>query len=673
MRLLAIVATLLGACVPFAAADELALSPRNASYRIDVRLDAAARTLEGRETVTWRNIQETPTRELWFHLYWNAWRNDRSTWLLEDRARERAGGPAKEIRDEDWGWIEVDSVAFSGVALARRYAPDDGNPEDRTVLVVELPEEIAPGESVAVDLAFRAKIPRTFARTGFRGDFFFLAQWFPKLGVYEAGGWNCLPFHAATEFYSDYGEYRVAMTVPEGFVLGATGRETARSANSDGTTTYTHEQADVHDFAWTTSPDYLVREGRFEEPGLPPVDLHLLIQPEHAGQAERHLAAARAALLHYGTWYGPYPYGHVTFIDPAYGSGAGGMEYPTLFTCGTRLFAPQENDQPESVTIHEAGHQFWYGIVGNDEFEHAWLDEGLNTFSTVRALDTAYPASRRFVRRYLPEPGRGRGRGRAGFLPLVFQDIEVPRFIDRLDRYRDAAGSDDPSTPTFRYRPETAADITYSKTMLWLGTLERELGWDVLQKILATFFERYAFRHPEPEDFFAVAEEVAGQDLSWFFDQVYRSAVTFDYAVGRVASIPVEPRGFVEQDGKLVLADRPQGDDDSAGAERRWRSEVVVERRGDGTFPVDVLLVFEDGEERRERWDGQARHTTYVCEAKSKLRHAIVDPQRKLLLDLDRTNDSRLREPEPDLPATKWASKWMLWFQDFLVTIAFFA
>jgi len=349
------------------------------------------------------------------------------------------------------------------------------------------------------------------------------------------------------------------------------------------------------------------------------------------------------------------------------------MEYPTLFTCGTRLFAPQENDQPESVTIHEAGHQFWYGIVGNDEFEHAWLDEGLNTFSTVRALDTAYPASRRFVRRYLPEPGRGRGRGRAGFLPLVFQDIEVPRFIDRLDRYRDAAGSDDPSTPTFRYRPETAADITYSKTMLWLGTLERELGWDVLQKILATFFERYAFRHPEPEDFFAVAEEVAGQDLSWFFDQVYRSAVTFDYAVGRVASIPVEPRGFVEQDGKLVLADRPQGDDDSAGAERRWRSEVVVERRGDGTFPVDVLLVFEDGEERRERWDGQARHTTYVCEAKSKLRHAIVDPQRKLLLDLDRTNDSRLREPEPDLPATKWASKWMLWFQDFLVTIAFFA
>jgi hypothetical protein len=669
-RLASIVAIVGVAASPNAATDT-PLSPRNASYTIDVRLDATERTLAGRETVTWRNLQATATRELWFHLYWNAWRNDRSTWMLEDRSRDRAGRPAKKIRDEDWGWIEVDSVTLLGEALPTRFAaPDDGNPHDRTVMVVELPIEVPPGESVTVDLAFRAKIPRTFARTGFRGDFYFFAHWFPILGVYETEGWNCRQYHAATEYYSDYGVYRVAMTVPDRFVLGATGRETDRRSNPDGTVTYTHEQADVHGFAWTASPDYRVAEERFEETGLPPVDVRLLYQPEHQDQVERHIAAARAALLRYGTWYGPYPYGHVTVVDPAWGSGAGGMEYPTLFTCGTRLYAPIENDQPESVTVHEAGHQFWYGIVGNDEFEHAWLDEGLNTFSTMRTLDATYEP-RRYVRRYVPGPGRGGGRARGadGFFPFVFRDIAVPRHVDRLDRYRAAAWTDDPSTPTFGYRPETAADITYSKTMLWLATLERELGWDVLQKILSTFFARHAFEHPEPEDFFAVASEVASQDLSWFFDQVHGSAVTFDYAVGRVASLPVEPRGFVERDGKLVLVDR----EEDGESERVWRTEVVVERRGDGRFPVDVLLVYEDGFEQRERWDGRARHTTYVAERASKLRHAVVDPERKLLLDLDRTNDSRLRESAAGFPATKWAAKWMLWFQDFLLTMAFFA
>jgi len=669
-------ALLVAAGLP-AAADERPLSPRNASYRIDVRLDAEARTLDGRQSVTWRNLQETPTRELRFHLYWNAWRNDRSTWMLEDRARERPDRKAKKIRDEDWGWIEVDRVAVVpttgepsvDITATRRFvAPDDGNPHDRTVLVIELPREVPPGDAVTLEMTWRAKIPRTFARTGYRGDFYFFAHWFPKLGVYEQDGWSCHQYHAATEYYSDYGTYRVAMTVPPSFVLGASGRETERRSNPDGTTTHTHEQADVHEFAWTTSPRYVVREARFEDPNLPPVDLRLLLQPEHIGQAERHLAATRAALRHYGTWYGPYPYGHVTVVDPAYGSGAGGMEYPTLFTCGTRLFAPPSADQPESVTIHEAGHQFWYGIVGNDEVEHAWLDEGLNTFSTIRTLDAAYEP-RRFVRRFIP----GTSRGRDGFFPLVFRDIVIPRHVDRLDRYRSAAGSDDPSTPTFRYRPETAADITYSKTMLWLATLERELGWDVLQRILSTFFERHAFRHPTPAEFFTVASEVSGQDLSWFFDQVHRSAVTFDYAVDRVASVPVEPQGFVEQEGRLVLVDRPAGDGESEEDTRIFRTEVVVARRGDGTFPVDVLLAFEDDSEMRERWDGRARHTTFVVERASKLRHAVVDPERKLLLDLVRTNDSRLREPEPAVPAAKWASKWMLWFQDFLMTLTFFA
>ena len=118
--------------------------------------------------------------------------------------------------------------------------------------------------------------------------------------------------------------------------------------------------------------------------------MRLLLQPEHAGQAERHFDATRTALKYYGEWFGAYPYGHITIVDPAYQSGAGGMEYPTLFTAGTRWLAPRAVTTPGGVTVHEAGHQFWYGIVGNNEFEDAWMDEGFNTFSTARAIAQVY-------------------------------------------------------------------------------------------------------------------------------------------------------------------------------------------------------------------------------------------------------------------------------------------
>jgi Peptidase family M1 domain len=649
-----------------------ALSPRNANYVLAVKLDPATRILEGRQTVTWRNIQSAPTRELWFHLYYNGWRNSRSTWMLEDRLRRRLD-PAEKIRPEDWSWQEVTRVELlpgagqPGAELTNRVehvAPDDGNLDDRTVMKISLPRAVAPGQSVSLALAFRAKVPRTFARTGFRGDFFFLAHFYPVLGVYERDGWNCHQFHGVTEFYSDYGTYDVEMTVPRGWIVGATGKEVSRRENADGTATHRYYQADVHNFAWTTSPDYVVKEARFEHPGLPPVDMRLLMQPEHLGQAERHFAATRAALAHYGTWYGAYPYGHITVVDPAYGSRAGGMEYPTLFTCGTRLFNPFGGGSPEGVTIHEAGHQFWYGIVGNNEFEHAWLDEGFNFFSEGRAHETAY-GPEKLVRRYLRLSERVRDPG--GFFPVLFEDLETDRLVRAVNGYRPGATGEVPAQPTFRYYPPAANNITYAKTAVWLLTLERYLGWSTLQKILSTHFQRWKFRHPRPEDFFATATEVTGQDLHWFFDQVYRGSDSFDYAVDSVSSKPAAAGGFVEGPKGGLQYQKPDQ------ARKFYRTEVVVRRLGGGIFPVDVLLVFQDGTEMRQPWDGRDRWRLIVAERPAKLKYAVVDPDRKLALDLNYTNNSRLLEPAATVPALKWTSKWMIWLQDLLATFAFFA
>ena len=552
------------------------------------------------------------------------------------------------------------------MANHRYAAPDNDNVHDRTVLVLTLPAAVAPGEEIAVEMTWRAKIPRTFARTGYRDNFYFIAHWFPKLGVFEGTGWNCHQFHAATEFFSDYGVYDVTLDLPRDFVAGATGR---RMAHDETTNRARHRyvQEDVHGFAWTASPDYLERTGRFEVPGLPPVDLRLLIQPDHLDQAERHLHATKATLEHYGRWYGAYPYDQITVVDPEYRSGAGGMEYPALFTSGTQIINPFGGGAPEGVTVHEAGHQFWYGLVGNNEFEHAWLDEGLNTFSTARAMDVTYGATA-MMGRYLHFPG-GKVGGR---VRVLFPDFSLSRAIhgNRFSRYIASEGPtmDAMSVPSFKAYPSGIGSLSYHKTAIWLHTLERYLGWDVLQPAMATFFERWTFGHPKPEDLFAVLEEVSGQDLDWFFDQVYYDSVQFDYALATVSSKPADVRGFVSGAEGMAYWDGGTTDERPG----LFRTDVVVRRLGGGTFPVEVLMVFEDGTEVRRAWDGRARWHQITEEGPSELAYAVVDPDRTLLLDLDYTNNSRLRTPSAEFPARKWGAKWMVWLQDLLTTTTFF-
>ena len=642
-----------------AAAASQARSPRNATYAITARLDPASRTLKGEQLLTWRNTAAIPAPSLRFHLYYNAWRNTRSSFV---RQRILAGDDTIASRPEsDWGWIDVTSlklVRASGAPIdvsnrLRFIAPDDGNAEDRTVAEVALDAPVAPGETINVQIAWSSRIPRTFARTGAIGDYYFIAQWFPKIGVFQDTGWNCHQFHSATEFFADFGIYDVRLTVPSGWLVGATGTERGRRDEGDRTTTHHYYAEDVHDFAWTTSPHFVERLERFGHPGLPQVAMRLLLQPEHAYQADRHFTATRAALRYYGEWYGPYPYGNITIVDPAWQSGTGGMEYPMLFTAGSRWLAPRRVAEPEDVTVHEAGHQFWYGIVATNEFEHAWMDEGINTFTTARVLDQFF-GPQYYSKRYF-----------GGFIPWAFDDIRLARATDGnyLTAYRTHPYLDAESLPTWQYWPGDAWVTTYTKTALWLHTLERMLGWETLQKVLSTFFARYAFKHPEPRDFFAVASEVSGRDLTWFFDQVYRSSATFDYAVDVFTSSRISDRGFI---GDL------KGKGTAALTTPPYRTSVVVRRQGDGIFPVDVLVKFENGPDARWTWDGKERWKAFEVDGPSRAISAQVDPERVLLLDAHYTNNSKTLEPRTTAAGRKWSLTWLIWLQDHLLTYGFF-
>ena len=619
--------------------DAIPRSPRNASYTLTARLDPGSHTIEGSGRLRWKNVSKHPATELRFHLYWNAWRDADSTWLRE---LARAGG-ATEKAAGDYGGIDVSTIAIGGqnlVSASRFIAPDDGNPADRTVLSVPLSQPILPGQTADVDLAWKSRVPRTFARTGRIGDYYFVAHWFPKIGVLEDAGWNAHQFHFTTEFFADFGVYDVTLDVPQGWLVGATGVEQSRR-DSGGRTTYRFVQDDVHDFAWTTSPVFVERRQKFEEAGLPPVEMRLLLQPEHDTQADRHFAAARAALKYYGTWFGPYPYPQLTIVDPvtifnpdAQGEGTDGMEYPTLISAGTRWYNAWPDFGLEEVVVHEAGHQFWYGMVATNEFEHAWMDEGINTYSTARVMHEAFPNRFQVVERYF-----------GGLASWAYSDVPWSRELDgnRLFSYRRAAALEDQSRPSWRYATTAAGGISYSKAAVWLGTLERLLGWPTTQRILAAHFQGGAFSHPTPEQFFALASEVSGRDLSWFFDAVHRGSATFDYAVGRVASS--------EQDGKR-------------------KHSITVRRLADGVFPVAVRVT-SGGTVRQFDWDGRDRWTTFQFVDAEPVTRVVVDPERVLLLDLNFTNNSWTSQPRGPDAAAKWAARWLTWAQEVLLTYAF--
>jgi hypothetical protein len=267
------------------------------------------------------------------------------------------------------------------------------------------------------------------------------------------------------------------------------------------------------------------------------------------------------------------------------------------------------------------------------------MDEGLTTFATARVLEmmgrpTAYQAD--FFGGLLPWaiPGVGWRRDREG---------------DRFFAYRELATADSQSTASFRLLPGSGGALSYAKTALWLHTLERLLGWEMLQRILSTYYQRFAFRHASPEDFFAVATEVSGRDLSWFFDQVYAGTAAFDYGIERFTSDRI-------------------GDGTVSG----YRTQVLVRRYQDGVFPVDVRVVLESGEEIRWEWDGRERWKLFDVERPAAARLAEVDPDRVLLLDLDAGNNASSRsDTGAGSIARRWSAAWLVWAQDRLLTYGF--
>ncbi|MFW9835685.1 MAG: M1 family metallopeptidase [Candidatus Thorarchaeota archaeon] len=623
-----------------------ALSKHIVDYRIKAKLIPAEKAVSGEEILTWLNDSEVPVSELQFHLYLNAFKNNRSTFRKD---RGGSGQGSKPKRD-DWGYIDVKKIRIKdGIDLTLMMEfiqPDDDNKDDQTVMRVLLPEPVPPKETITLEIAFYSKLPGAIRRAGFYDNFFMVTQWFPKIGVLEDGKWNCHQYHANSEFFADFGVFEVEITVPNEYVVGATGVRTDEITNADGTRTYTHYQEDVHDFAWTACPDFVEYHEQYtlNDPFVD-TEMIFLIHRTHINLQERYVHSLKNGIEFYSQSYGPYPYRTITLVDPPIKAlGAGGMEYPTLFTSAGVSFLPEGFRMPEMVTIHEFGHGYWYGMVANNEFEEAWLDEGINSYSEIKAMDKFY--------------GRDRSMIDLGCLKISDSLMARTQVI--------ASGRMDPVVKkSWKFYSGGSYGVNvYQKAALTLLTLENYLGEDVMARVMKAYYELWKFRHPKTDDFVAVAEEVSGQDLGWFFDQFLHSPDKLDYAIGRLRSREIkEPEGIFQ--GEL----RSESNDKSKDREKSYLNEVVVVRKGELVFPQEILIVFEDGKEVREMWDGRDRWTRFTYTRPVKLKSAQLDPENKILLDINHMNNSMTRKPDKIIPL-KYALNLMLKFQKVLTVIS---
>jgi Peptidase family M1 domain len=580
--------------------DGKPLSQRVLTYWIDASVNTEAKTLDGTESIEYHNLSGLPLSSIPFHLYLNAFR-PQSTF---SREAHRSGLPVI-IRRSEQGSIDIRSISAEGygdLAKNTRFiAPDDGNSEDHTVMEVTLPKPLAPGDVIRFQIAFHDKFPLSGPRTGYTRDFIMGAQWFPKVGVVWHGEWNCHQYHADTEFFADFGVYNVKLTLPQRYIVGASGIETGEQANSDGTRTLTFLGEDIHDFAWAASPHFVIADDTFVN-SLGPVKLHALVLAAHADQRARHLSVLKQTMQKFDEWYGPYPYKQITLVDPEPDSEAGGMEYPTLFTGDTNWWSPSWSYyDPEVTVIHEFGHQYWYGMVATNEFEEPWLDEGVNSYTESKVADSLYGKRTSLVN---ARTMYGSDAGLQKFFYLERPDQDP---IDRLGwQFADS---------------DSYGSITYGKTATVLDTLEAIVGEANLRRALRAYFTRYRFQHPSAADFFNTLQETTGRtDLGPYLMQAFEGTGLLDYYIASITAEPIEW-------WKAGDAGPP------------YHSDVVVGRKGDFVFPVELEVGFADGSKERATWDGNDRWARFSWDKPSRATYAIVDPDRKISLDADSFNN----------------------------------
>jgi hypothetical protein len=511
------------------------------NYTIDVELNDKTHQLKASETIEYTNNSPDKLEYIYFHIWPNAYKKYNTA--LGKQKLENGETRFYHAKDEELGFIDGLNFTSNGNVLQWEY---DFKNED--ICRVFLAETLLPGETVEISTPFSVKLPKgIFSRLGHMGESYQITQWYPKPAVYDKDGWHQMPYLDQGEFYSEYGTFDVKITLPKNYVVGATGdlingekelewlnqkaKETATNIesfddtdldfplSSDRLKTLHYHQENVHDFAWFADKRYHVLKGEVELPhSKEKVTTWAMFTNNEVYLWKNSIEYLNDAIYYYSLWNGDYPYKQVTAVDGALSAG-GGMEYPNVTVIGES----GTDFVLETTIMHEVGHNWFYGILGSNERDHPWMDEGLNSLNENRYIETKYPTAK-----LLPVD--------SGITPLL-------HFFD-LAHYKHKASYELLYTTNARLNKDQAIEeksanytamnyggIVYSKTAIIFDYLLAYLGEEVFDRCMHRYFNEWKFKHPQPEDLRTIFENETGKDLSWFFDDLIKTTKKIDYKI----------------------------------------------------------------------------------------------------------------------------------------------
>lgn len=538
------------------------------NYNIDVVLDDSTHTLDGFITIQYKNNSPTTLNEIWMHLWPNAYRNNSTAFakqLLENGRTDFRFSKAYQK-----GYIK--KLNFKVNAETVKWDLDEKNID---IAKITLNEALKPGERITISTPFVVKIPHNFSRFGHDAQSYQISQWYPKPAVFDANGWNTMPYLDMGEFYSEFGTFDVHITLPKNYVVGATGelqtasehhwidslitvfatdtfiepqkkkrRKTADTfpPSSSEMKTLHFTQDKIHDFAWFADKRYRILRDTLELPQAKrKVLCTAMFPPSSLPLWENATTYIKDAVLHYSKNIGEYPYNVVTAVEGALKAG-GGMEYPTITVIGNVNNA----EGLDEVIAHEVGHNWFYGVLGSNERQHPWMDEGINSYYERIYMNEKYPNRPLF--------GVFGKTKLAGMLDLKRWKRADLNYLAYLMQARE--NRDQPATlPAYEFTEINTGVVVYMKTPVLLEYLKAKIGKDTFDRAMQTYYMRWQFKHPQPIDFKNVFEEISGQNLSWWFDTLLGTTKKNDVIM---RSAQVHEDGSVQADLKNKLSTVPE-------------------------------------------------------------------------------------------------------------------
>lgn len=615
-------------------------------YEIEVDLDEVAHILRARMEIFYENQSPDTLTYLYFHLWPNAYRNNQTAF-----ARQKAAA-------RSWDFFSapdslrggIDSLDFRSGNVALRWSLLTDTID---VAIVWLAKPLLPGGRVSITTPFRVQIPGNFSRLGRDRGQYQLCQWYPKPAVYDRDGWHPMPYLDLGEFYSEFGDFDVQITVPAHYRVAGSGELQTKSEqawldslsaacwvldsfpkiknNADQMgekkrKTLHYRLENAHDFAWFCGPDYYVRKSEVRLPNSGRTVKTAVFFTRSSQLWKDAAAYVDSSVYYYSLWVGDYPWSTCTAVDGALSAG-GGMEYPTI----TVIAGVNSARTLELVIAHEVGHNWFYGILASNERDHPFMDEGFNSYYESRYM------RQRFA--YDSNP-LGLGSGKlVERLGLANVDGDQLTWLLSCRRGREAALW---SSASVDYDSETYGTLVYKKTALELNYLDAYVGRERFDQMMQAYYEEWKFRHPSPTDMkvslqSALQRAGGGRATEWWFTERLQGQRGVDYRLGRV-----------------VFLNNPKGKGSQTDASSDFRYRVRVKSVGSST-PFLLAALDERGEVMRQEWyEPIVGRQTFDIRLNERASEFVLDPNNRMPLVFRERSRSEVGALFPALPGIRF-------------------